>query len=571
MKNQHYKTEQDIFSPSLVVEKQSISHVWRMLFFLLVISISYSCKKEVNTGIDYNLITEQRILEISEQASISDEDIAILERLNAQVTNRNMKSSYTEMIEGVKLIKILIEKFNKLRTDYDINFKEFHAQLQEEIKHVTDKLPRKAKMIKELETALLNYNTDEIEFLELVLTRGSLAFFLSKNFNIKPIEGKPNRYLRADIERVDSLEVHFYYYDEKPGMSANVIRHFKGLKYLETSSKVETVWDFNYLKNLETLVLNIDRSPKVWELKIDQLHKLKHLELEGNNGTSPFGEEIDFTNKYPLLETLELPNPVTKILTKLLLPNKPHLKTLRISHQDGFQKMKQFVIEGKSIENGIFHFQFGSADHTEVDEVRLIGFNQSEQLNGVSLGATYSFWEDDWDRLLSIKKLFLKDISTTRGAMSNLKLGEFITENAALGLDIVNAHSKRITIRSVSYPLGTTFDWLNMSRINELVFSKVKMGNRPLAYSVVAQLLQNKQNPEILTFIELGDFTDYPNKTLDLSRFKNLENIYVNSVINGVQVLEKIILHKSLTGFKGLVHKNDRGVPAPNLILEYKE
>ncbi|MVZ60890.1 hypothetical protein [Sphingobacterium humi] len=571
MKNQHYKTEQDIFFPSLVMEKQSISHGWRMLFFLLVISISYSCKKEVNTGIDYNLITEQRILEISEQASISDEDIAILERLNAQVTNKNMKSSYADMIEGVKLIKILIEKFNKLRTDYDINFKEFHAQLQEEIKHVTDKLPRKAKMIKELETALLNYNTDEIEFLELVLTRGSLAFFLSKNFNIKPIEGKPNRYLRADIERVDSLRVNFHHYDEKPGMSANVIRHFKGLKYLETSSKVETVWDFNHLKNLETLVLNIDRSPKVWELKIDQLHKLKHLELEGNNGTSPFGEEIDFTNKYPLLETLVLPNPVTKILTKLLLPNKPHLKTLRISNRDGFQKMKRFVIEGKSIKNGAYHFEFGSADNTEVEEVRLIGFNYSINDNGVSVSPSSSFLDDNDDGMLSIKKLFLKDISTSTLYLHNIKLDEFVTENTAFGLDVVNNDSKYMQFTDISYPIGTTFDWFNISRTTILRFSKILVGNKPLAYSVVDQLLQNKQNPETLTYIEVGGFADYPNKTLDLSRFKNLELIYINTVIKGVQVLEKIILHKSLEGVRKPIHKNGRGVPAPNVTLEYKE
>lgn len=542
---------------------------------LLFITLLSSCKKDTEANIDYNVLTEQRILEISEQATISDEDIATLERLNAQVTDNSLKAKYTQMIEGVKIIKDFIPLFNQLRIDPDVIFQDLYAELEDMLKQVTDDLPRKATLQTELETALANYNTEEVEFLEVVLAAegGDLARFLANNFNIQPVEGKPARYLRADIERVDSLVFNAKSeYDE--GVHYQTLRHFRGLKYLKTSSFKDNLQDLNHMSNLETLEISLTSSSS-WELKIDQLQNLKHLIVTGSGTVySPFGEVIDFTDKYPLLERLELPGVVTKNLTTLLLPDKQHLTKLVLEGYYYFSlpKIKRLVVEGKEI-GPRADFALGSADNLEIEEVRLSGFGgpAADEWNPTSL---YVGRESRNTDKVKIKKLSLKDINTSACIFVSMDIEELSLENVHFG-DVPETHEYYgsglliCEVTNVDFPQKPDFNWLNIKEIDQFIFENNSYNGIPFSVTDISPLLDDL-NTENLEYLYLAGLPNYPNKTLDLGRFKKLLRLRVTTATaTGGQLLEKVIINKAMEGRFRVVHRNEAGVTEPTVQIEY--
>ncbi|MDR2275015.1 MAG: hypothetical protein LBF27_29165 [Sphingobacterium sp.] len=551
----------------------------QIILSLLFTVLLFGCKKDKDPGIDYNVLTEQRILEISEQATIKDEDIATLERLLANVTDNNLKPIYIEMIAGVKIFKDFIPAFNQLRIDPDVNFQEQYTKLSEQIKRVTDKLPRKAKLQTELETTLANYNTEEVEFLPVVLEDGNLASFLADNNNIRPVEGKPNRYLRSDIEKVDSLVMHFgSSWAKEQGILKQVLRRFRGLKYLFTSASIETEWDFNYLSNLETLNLDLSTTAANWELKIDALKNLKHLKLSNalNRGTSPFGEVIDFTDKLPLLESLELPNMVTNKLTTFLLPNKQHLNKLVLpmvnSAGGAFHKIKRLVVEGNGITYGNFTFGTPSA-HFEVDEVRLSGFTASNNTQENSILALSA-----GGNTVTIKKATLKDIDLPKMAFSNVDIGELALENVPFSKDATSKGDYDISVRflGVGFPQKPSLSWVNLLKVNELAFSSTDFSNLGKlgiwAYADVSRILSSAAHFESLRTLTLDSVWPYPGKTIDLSKFKNLQQLTCelrDLSDNSTVVLDKVIVNTAVKSTFKLIDAM-YSTEAESVKIEYK-
>ncbi|MGO3161939.1 hypothetical protein [Sphingobacterium sp. JB170] len=504
----------------------------KILLPLLFIALSFSCKKDVEPGIDYNVLTEQRILEISEQATISDEDVATLDRLLENVTDNSLKGKYTEMIAGVKILKDFIPGFNELKTNPDVLFQDLYADLEEQIKQVTDKLPRKTKLLEELESTLANYNTEEVEFLEVVLddTGRGLRRFLANNFNIQPVEGKPTKYLRADLERVDSLV-----YNEgnggEVGRIANVLRPFRGLKYLATYSRFDDVIDLNHLTNLETLEYTLQsQQPAGWQLKIDQLQNLKHLIVKENSNVrySPFGEVIDFTDKYPLLESLDLPAVVATNLTTLLLPDKQHLTRLAFQNVNYriLPKIKRLVVEGKEI-GPRSTFTVGSDSNTEIDEIRLSGFGEGTgRGEGDGGSCTLDIVGGSEVGKVKVKKLSIANVDVSGFNLGNLDIAELSLENVVVGKrERFDEFDVNVTINKVDFPQKPDFGFIDLSKVGYFEIVNVTYGGTALAFADIRTFLENNSGAA-LKWIYFSGLTNPPTKEYMKGLFPNLEDYY---------------------------------------------
>lgn len=496
----------------------------KIILPFLFIVLFFSCDKDKTPSIDYNVLTEQRILEISDQATITDEDIATLERLNEQVTDNSLRAKYAEMIEGVKILKDFIPRFNQLRVDPDVIFQDLYAELQEQLKQVTDNLPRKAKLQTELETVLANYNTEEVEFLEAVLAdegRG-LKYYLANNFDIHPVEGKPTKYLRSAIENVDSLVWDINITVDVEGMLAPVLQHFRGLKYLKVSS-IEKVIDLNHLQKLETfeLILN-SLQPTGWELKIDQLPNLKNLIVK-SSGTirySPFGEVIDFTGKYPLLERLEIPKEVAENLTSLILPDKQYLTQLIVNSVNSrlLPKIKRLVVEGKEIE-AIPDFNVGSPD-SEIDEIRLSGISARRlSLQG---SGTFSGTSDK----VKVKKLSVADVNVSVFSLLNIDVENLLLKNVSVGKrELLDDNYNPIYLINVDFPQKPDFGFIDLSKIHQLSIANITYGGKALSYTDISSFLENNKGSETLEFIDLIGVTNPPTEEQLKTLFPNLQEV----------------------------------------------
>lgn len=486
---------------------------WIILMIVNTV-IFASCKKETGNSLDYNVITEQRILEISEKTSITDEDIATLERLLSNVTDNSLRSKYTEMINGIKLLKDFIPAFQTLRTDPDINFQLMYSDLEKSLAQITDQLPRKAKLQIELETARANYNTEEYEFPESIITYSEIRAFLIDNYNIHEVEGKPNRYLRADIERVDSLSIVESTFT-KVGEITNAIKRFKGLKSLRVRTVLEEVLDFNQMPLLEKL--DIENGFKNWQLKIDELPNLKSLKIGGlASNTSPFGEVLDFTDKHPFLENLELSGSIVTNLTTLLLPNKPNLKTVQLNSSMGvisLPKIKRLVIEATALQ-GQINLYLGSDSHLEIDEVRLSGFGRADNV-------AFSPWPED---VLSI------NAATTPGKFIHIKT-----------LSLSNLNMQGFGFGGLA--LNQPFDLGQMPYLISLNFFAPYTINGKRSFLTDFVNIDKLYNRLIMIDIQN---LDLPNGILDISKFTTLNGGFAGTNNSIQEPLKKIIMTRAL-------------------------
>ncbi|MCW3467019.1 hypothetical protein [Chitinophaga nivalis] len=478
---------------------------------LLLLMLLFACKKNNQESIDYNVLTEQRINEVAEQPVIKEDDIASLGRLLEKVTDNGTKTRLTVLLEGVKQIKDIIPAIGALRTNPELNFQEAYKQLENKLKLVSDQLPRKAKLQRELEDAKASYNAEEVEF-DTTPVPGQQSFietltrFLAANYNIKPITGKPNRFSRADIERVDSLVAW-------PTTLVN-IRKFKGVKKLEATI-VDEIADLNSLTGLESLKIGYKN-----ELKIEQLRQLKHLVITAGK----WGEVLDFTGRYDLLETLVIPRSIAENLTTVLLPNKQHLTKVVFTGRYGgigdaaLPGAKRVVIEAKEV--NAFFLTIGSETNREVDEVKLSGFGGATIPEG--LNEPYSQFAINGailpDRsLIKLKKLELSNITPGKFSLANI--------------DLPNA-----------------IDLATLAPLRYLSYGAFSINARRATFSDLLHIAQHKETLEAIGINEI----DFPGATLDLSDYKKLTQVSLSTQEKHItQPLRKLIISKKTQDAQG--------------------
>lgn len=482
---------------------------------LLAVLLLFACRKEKGEHIDYNVLTEQRLMEVSEQANISTDDILSLERLLEKVTDAAVKTRLSGMLDGVKIIKEFIPGLEQLRTNPDINFQESYAKLETQLKQVSDLLPRKGKLQIELEAAKANYNTQEYEYPAWIVNSApgaGLGAYLASTHGVMPVTGKPNRFLRSDIEKVDKLV--FYVKDGERSVPMSVIKTFKGLKELSTRVLEDTV-DLNSLGKIERLTIE-------WKkvLKIDSLQNLKTLALGGEGN---WGETLDFTDKYPLLETIWLSHIHAQKLTTVLLPDKQHLVSVHFDEPrygvNALPNIRRLVIEGKEIND--FNVQLGSATNRQIDEVKLSGFGgtavEGQQYSTLGLSGHP---DDDYlsdQPFVSIKKLELSDLNMELLSLGRLDLpgkpdlsvtpklirlellpftvkGVAHTINDLQGLDKVHGTLEYVLFDYLNYPEGT-FDITPFTALKGGIFRTNTSVKQPLKKLFLTQAQSEREDP----------------------------------------------------------------------------
>ncbi|RQO74674.1 hypothetical protein DBR43_04625 [Pedobacter sp. KBW06] len=456
--------------------------------FLLCITLLFACKKDKSTEerIDYNTLTEKRIIEVSEQEIIKDEDLPPLERLLEKVTQKETKDKLTLLLADVKQVKEILPAMVQLRTNPEIDFEGKYKEIQALLNQISNGLPRKARLQKDLEDAKGSYNTEEVEF-DNTKIPGSEPFvdyitkFLEKTYKIKPIAGKPNRFLRSDIEKVDSLA--------SPMTLLNNIKKFKGLKYLSVAI-VQGPADFNSLIHLETVKIGCDQ-----EVKIDQLQKLKHLEISQSSQVS-----WDFSGKTPLLESLTIGEGLSNKITTLLLPNQKNLKSLHIgTYLNPPKKLTRLVVTG----NGNTSVS-GLLFESELEELRLSGITGMLGINGNRPN----------NAPLKIKNFEL----TASPNIERLDIG---------GLDLPKAP-----------------DLSQFTKLKIITIRPISISSKELELNELLSLMNLKnQQPSLEQFS--ADFIRISNGSLDLGKFSKLKTVTISS--NTQAPLRKLILNRAIS------------------------
>ncbi|GAB3429377.1 hypothetical protein [Niabella aquatica] len=547
------------------------------LFFFLAATVFFSCSKDKPEGesIDYSALTEQRIMQVSEQKTISDNDITDLETLLGKVTADTTKQRLTTLLNGVKIIKDFIPRFEIMTTDPDANFQQLYATLEASLNQVTDALPRKAVLKSGLATALSNYNTEEYEYPQDVLThlqdtknfiRFSLASFLADNFNVRPIEGKPTRYLRRDIESVDSL----FWTSQDKNLPYASLKTFKGLRSLEMLLSSDDTLNLNFMKNtLEHLKIQSLNNKAT--LNIDSCQRLKTMHLapvsnkealSGGNyatiGAATFlsnnGKTWDFTDKFPLLETLSLPATICQNLVTLLLPGKQHLTNITFQGPNGqdfnqLPNIKKIVIEGNGI--NALSLNVGSASNLELDEISVSGLGSLSGTPGsCGVGVTPGTTEK-----VKINKL---NLSGNGKGFTSVGLGGLKLDKIPDISSLVSEVTTNISFGYSDITEKPNFDNLTVDQLRNIkaisIQSKVAS---PGSFEDYNSLWQ-KLNPEALTDLTLP-IGSYPNKTADFSRFKKLNRVYIPVTTSSGQILDKLILNKAVQSNWRLYNLGENG------------
>jgi hypothetical protein len=321
------------------------------LFFALILSIIFfSCKKDQGVEIDYNVLTEKRILEVSEKTPVTDADIAPLERLiEENITNTAVKQRLTEMLNSVKLLKVILPSLSQLRSDENVNFLEKHKEIFDLVSSMSDLIPRKAVLLKELEENKNGYNNEEVLFSTDYAK--SMEYYLKENYRITPIPGKDYiAFTRSDIDKVDSIGGgHRILYAD--------LKKFNSLRKISVGDIVtENGEDVNLNKfpRLSRLRVELADSRR---LVIDSCRYLKHLSVKGANALT----RLDLTNSCDSLQTLSLIDNGTA-LKSVILPNKKWLEDMRIEGMGNAKAayLDTLIVEGSG--NTLFIQQLDLAE-----------------------------------------------------------------------------------------------------------------------------------------------------------------------------------------------------------------
>ncbi|SHG87278.1 hypothetical protein [Pedobacter caeni] len=455
--------------------------------FLLSIVLLSACKKDKirEESIDYNALTEKRIIEVSEQEVIKAEDIPPLERLLEKVTQKDTKEKLTLLLADVKQVREILPGIVQLRTNPDIDFKGKYEEVQALIQKVSNQLPRKVRLQKDLEDARNSFNTEEVEFENTVSGSESyldfLTRFLERSYQIKPIAGKPNRFLRADIEKVDSLE-------SRP-TTMNNIRKFKGLKYL-AATILQGPADLNSLVHLETVDVACEQG-----LKIDQLHKLKHLVLNHTNEV-----EWDFGGKNTELETLKIGEALAGKITVLSLSGQKNLKSVVIGNTINLlRKLKRLVIAG----NGNTTLTMPILD-SDMEELKLSGISGTLSL------------------------------VSNRADHPPVKIKNF---------ELVN--SPNIVSMSIGdLDLPKPIDFAQFKKLKNVFFKPVSINSKETDFNELLNLINLNQLESSLEQFS-ADFVRVSNGTLNLGKFSKLKTVVIST--GAKAPLRKLILNRAIS------------------------
>ncbi|WEK35568.1 MAG: hypothetical protein P0Y53_24045 [Candidatus Pseudobacter hemicellulosilyticus] len=370
------------------------------LLSLLLLLISVSCKKDQQgESINYNQLTEERILSVSEKTTITDADIEPLDRLlNERVTDPTVKEKLTGMLNSVKLLKDILPLIDKLRTDENINFPEKYQEVYTLATQLSDLLPRKAILIKELEDNKNGYDNEEVIF-SSNFSEG-MEYFLKDAYKILPIEGKSYvAFRRSDIDNVDSLGSNY-------SMLYSDLKKFTNLRVLmEDWGRMDgenQVINLNKFTKLESLWLRVKDGNK---LVMDSLDNLKKLRIFGKDAM----QRLDLTGTCESLEILQLEIPS---LTTLIVPDKKLLTEIR------FGETSLMAIDTVQIEGGGATWAIVNTASTEMGQLKLSGikmliltgrvFVKTGEWNGYPLGYN--------------ETTRIKEFSLTGGQMTDLSV-----------------------------------------------------------------------------------------------------------------------------------------------------
>jgi hypothetical protein len=285
--------------------------LWLLCFGFIFI---FSCKKEEGENINYTVLTEERILGVSKQSAITDTDIESLQRLiEDRVTDPAAQQKFREMLNSVILLKDILPLIEQLRINEEINFLEKYEQIYELVESMTDLIPRKSLLLKELEDNKNGYDNSEVLF-STSFAEG-MDFWLNYAYGIKPIPGKDYiAFLRSDIDKVDSISGFYLSYSD--------LKKFTSLKVMNGIYIEDNVAEVNLNKFTELRSISIQLQ-KDTRLIIDSCIDLKYINVRGKNAFT----RLDLNHVSPQLTHLQLE---VDSLKAVFAENKQALEHVRI-------------------------------------------------------------------------------------------------------------------------------------------------------------------------------------------------------------------------------------------------
>ncbi len=462
----------------------------RPLLFVVMLAGLGSCKKDPIKSIDYNALTEERILGISELNAISNEDITALENLvNERITDNSVKARLTEMLNSVKLLQAILPKMELLRTDPDINFPEKYEEIHGLVTEMSDEIPRKKVLLDELEANREGYDNSEVRF------TGDFEYYLREYFKIEPIPGKNYvAYLRSDIDRVDSLIVNAVAYAD--------LMKFNALKIIRLQSPNGSGIsgeNFNLNKFSQLEVLNIILNDGV-KLTIDSCHNLQELDVTGKDAL----QRLDLAGVSESLKILKL-NDVLNLKT-LISPERTSLEEVWLTSGGYTPKPDSIILGG----NGSTVF-IGAIASKEMKALKLSGMENIQISGGAVVDETA-------DPLVQ----------------QTIRINEFDISN--------NPGLKGLIISQLNLPGG--LDLAPFPELKGLFFSQLAINAQdPLHMEYPASELSGFTGLEKLESITFSGIVWPENTTLDLRKARNL--LWVELTSEGPE-LKKIILHKDV-------------------------
>lgn len=387
------------------------------LLVLFITALTLSCSNDDNKqSIDYVQVTQERLISVSDQEFILDQDIESLNRLIEKVNTQADKDRFNKMLEDVKKIKDIIPNIVKLKTDEDINFTDLYDQTQTKINELTDVFKRKEKLKEDLIESKEIYNAGEVVF-DNTPKNGRDGFgkniseYLKEQYNIDPVNQDRLRYKRADIDKVDSIiPINTWH--------SNILK-FKNLKHLSVYLLDEKPTDFSKLEKLKYLEANI-----IFPINVDGLNNLENLvvTLNGLEG------DLEFTGSNPKLKKLEVTASrfaKKNNIKKLVVKNKPLIEKVRINTH---YPVGQIVVEGNG--QTVFGNDLIPLVIPEIGELTLSGMKEIFLASNVQTGKGGSDYDDILSILIkkiniqnnpNLEHLFLARMDLT----SSIDLGDF--------------------------------------------------------------------------------------------------------------------------------------------------
>ncbi|WP_126974213.1 hypothetical protein [Gynurincola endophyticus] len=441
--------------------------LWLLCFGFIFI---FSCKKEEGENINYTVLTEERILGVSKQSAITDTDIESLQRLiEDRVTDAAAQQKFREMLNSVILLKDILPLIEQLRINEEINFLEKYEQVYQLVESMTDLIPRKSILLKELEDNKNGYDNSEVLF-STSFAEG-MDFWLNYAYGIKAIPGKDYiAFLRSDIDKVDSISG-FY-------MSYSDLKKFTSLKVMNAIVIEDNLAEVNLNKFTELRSLTIELKQNT-RLIIDSCVNLKSINVRGKNAFT----RLDLNDVLPLLTYLRLE---VDSLKAVFAENKPALEEVRIGESTAMM-LDSVVIGGNHKTQVIVNSAAHEMSYFKAEKIKLL------MLSGRAEGDLYP--------------------GTPYRQQLNTKLRKIDISN--------NPELEVLSLTTINFSNAT--DMAGFKKLSELNVSFCSFNSHDPQYrEFSSDLLPNLEELESLKYCYLDGIRWPENHTLDLRKAKNL-------------------------------------------------